>query len=97
MVSLARALAEEALRLEPAMDAAATRRALLAIEGVGDHLATTILTRALSWPDAFPATDRALMRAAGASSPRALRTLAEQWRPWRAYAALHLWLDEAER
>lgn len=97
MVSLARALAEGTLRLEPAMDAAATRRALLAIEGVGDHLATSILTRALSWPDAFPTTDRALMRAAGASSPRALRALAEQWRPWRAYAALHLWLAEAVR
>ena len=38
-------------------------------------------------PDAFPAADRRLQRAAGVSSAKALLALAEQWRPWRAYAA----------
>lgn len=78
------------LRLEPGADAIATRRALLAIEGVSERLATTIVMRALSWPDAFPAADRALQRAAGVSSAAALHARAERWRPWRAYAALHL-------
>ena len=78
------------LRLEPGTDAIAARRVLLDIDGVGERLATTILMRAMSWPDAFPASNRALQRAAGVSSEAALRACAERWRPWRAYAALHL-------
>ena len=50
-----------------------THRALLEMEGVGERLATMIVMRALYWPDAFPASDPALQRAAGASSRRALR------------------------
>jgi len=74
--ALARAVVDGSLRLEPGADAAAARRALMAIPGMDDRLATTIVMRALHWPDAFPASDRAR---------------AEPWRPWRAYAALHLW------
>jgi AraC family transcriptional regulator of adaptative response / DNA-3-methyladenine glycosylase II len=70
----------------------ATRRALMEIAGVGERLATTVVMRALYWPDAFPASDRALQRAAGVASAGALVARAERWRPWRAYAALHLWL-----
>ena len=77
---------------DPGNDAAETQRALMEIAGIDERLATTIVMRALYWPDAFPASDRALQRAAGAASPRALRARAEKWRPWRAYAALHLWL-----
>jgi len=62
------------------------------IAGIGDRLATTIVMRALYWPDAFPASDHVLQRATGTAGPRALRARAEEWRPWRAYAALHLWL-----
>jgi AraC family transcriptional regulator, regulatory protein of adaptative response / DNA-3-methyladenine glycosylase II len=96
IASVARAVAEGTLRLEPGRDVLATRRALMEIAGIGDRLATTIVMRALYWPDAFPASDRVLQRAAGTSSPAALRARAEEWRPWRAYAALHLWLH-AER
>jgi AraC family transcriptional regulator of adaptative response / DNA-3-methyladenine glycosylase II len=74
--ALARAVLDGTLRLEPGADAAAARRVLMTIPGVDDRLATTIVMRALHWPDAFPASDRAR---------------AEPWRPWRAYAALHLW------
>jgi AraC family transcriptional regulator of adaptative response / DNA-3-methyladenine glycosylase II len=61
--------------------------------GVDEGRATTIVMRALYWPDAFPASDRALQQAAGVATSRALRVRAERWRPWRAYAALHLWLE----
>jgi AraC family transcriptional regulator of adaptative response / DNA-3-methyladenine glycosylase II len=61
---------------------------------VGERLATAIVMHALHWPDAFPAWDRALQRAAGAAGAGELRELAEQWRPWRAYAAMQLWLGE---
>jgi AraC family transcriptional regulator of adaptative response / DNA-3-methyladenine glycosylase II len=86
-------VADGSLRLEPGSDVVATRQALRAIDGIGDQLATLIEMRALSWPDAFPATDRALQRALGVSGTHPLREQAERWRPWRAYAALHLWLQ----
>jgi len=90
LAAVARLVAEGRLRLEPGTDAMAALRALLDVEGIGERIATAIVMRSLSWPDAFPATDRALQRAAGVSSAAALRALAERWRPWRAYAALHL-------
>jgi AraC family transcriptional regulator of adaptative response / DNA-3-methyladenine glycosylase II len=90
LTAVARALASGAIRLEPGSDVAAAQRSLLALGGVGERLATTIVMHALHWPDAFPACDRALQRAAGASTSAELRTRAEAWRPWRAYAATHL-------
>jgi AraC family transcriptional regulator, regulatory protein of adaptative response / DNA-3-methyladenine glycosylase II len=95
IAAVARALAGGAIRLDPGRDVAATHRALVEADGVGEHLATMIVMRALYWPDAFPASDPALQRAAGAPNSRALRALAEPWRPWRAYAAQHLWLRDA--
>jgi AraC family transcriptional regulator, regulatory protein of adaptative response / DNA-3-methyladenine glycosylase II len=52
--------------------------------------------RELREPDAFPAADVGLLRAMAAAdgtrpSPPELLARAERWRPWRAYAALHLW------
>jgi AraC family transcriptional regulator of adaptative response / DNA-3-methyladenine glycosylase II len=55
---------------------------------VGQGAATLIVMRALRWPDAFPATDHALRRIAGEHAS------AERLRPWRAYAAMHLWLGD---
>jgi AraC family transcriptional regulator of adaptative response / DNA-3-methyladenine glycosylase II len=46
--------------------------------------------RALHWPDAFPTGDLMLMRAAKLKR-RQLELHAEDWRPWRAYAAHYLW------
>jgi AraC family transcriptional regulator, regulatory protein of adaptative response / DNA-3-methyladenine glycosylase II len=92
IAALARAVADRALRLEAGGDVLATRRALRGIEGIEDRFAGAIALRALGWPDAFPARDRALLRAAAAPDAHTLRERAEAWRPWRAYAALHLWL-----
>jgi AraC family transcriptional regulator of adaptative response / DNA-3-methyladenine glycosylase II len=47
--------------------------------------------RALRWPDAFPASDLGLVKASRLKSAKALENAAERWRPWRAYAAMHLW------
>ena len=90
LVSLARALAGGTLWLEPGSDVAAAHQALLAIDGVGERLATRIVMHALRWPDAFDRSDRAIQRAAGAAGSAELLARAERWRPWRAYAALHL-------
>ncbi len=96
LAAFARAVAEGTLALDPGGDAAETQRALMAITGIEERLATTIVMRALSWPDAFPASDRALQLAAGATSGRSFLAAAESWRPWRAYAALHLWADQRD-
>jgi len=47
--------------------------------------------RALGEPDAFPPGDLILQRAAGCCTRRQMEARAEAWRPWRAYAAMHLW------
>lgn len=97
IAAFAQAVADGTLALEPGGDVNATHHALKEIEGVGDRLATAIVTRALGWPDAFPSYDPVLQRAAGASTPGELRVRAEAWRPWRAYAALHLSIHDQER
>ena len=51
---------------------------------------------ALGWPDAFPASDVGVMKALGVSTAREALVAAEAWRPWRAYAALHLWASDPQ-
>jgi AraC family transcriptional regulator of adaptative response / DNA-3-methyladenine glycosylase II len=85
--ALARAVADDGLVIDPIADRDDVRRRLLALPGVGPWTADYIAMRALGDPDAFPATDLVIARALGAGG--AVR--AEQWRPWRAYAAMHLW------
>jgi AraC family transcriptional regulator of adaptative response / DNA-3-methyladenine glycosylase II len=57
--------------------------------------------RALRWPDAFPSGDLGLRQAAAVTgpplSPKQLQARAEQWRPWRAYAAMYLWESLANK
>jgi len=69
---------------------------LKAIRGVGEWTAQYIALRAVREPDAFPATDLGVLRGAasingGKISAADLCKRAELWRPWRAYAAQHLW------
>ena len=45
----------------------------------------------LSWPDAFPHTDLGVMKALGETDAQRVRAAGEAWRPWRAYAVMHLW------
>ncbi len=66
------------------------------LPGVGEWTAQYIAMRALGESDAFLASDVALQRrfARGGKRPTASEMLlhAERWRPWRAYAMLHLWM-----
>jgi len=76
-------------------------RRLRALPGIGDWTAQYIAMRALREPDAFPAADVGLLRALADAKGRRpssaeLLARAEAWRPWRAYAALHLWMSEAD-
>ena len=82
------------LGLNRSLDQAIER--LKALPGVGEWTAQYIALRGMREPDAFPAADVGLMRAmadAEGIRPDAAQLLAraEAWRPWRAYAAQHLW------
>jgi AraC family transcriptional regulator of adaptative response / DNA-3-methyladenine glycosylase II len=61
------------------------------IRGIGDWTAQYIAMRAFRDPDAFPAADLILRRAAGCATTKELLRMAEAWRPWRAYAVMLLW------
>lgn len=67
------------------------RERLLSIPGIGEWTTEYVAMRALNDPDAFPAGDLVLLRAAGVRTTKELKSIAERWRPWRAYAVLHIW------
>jgi AraC family transcriptional regulator of adaptative response / DNA-3-methyladenine glycosylase II len=100
---LARAALADPALFSPRADLDAAIAALTALPGVGEWTAQYIALRALREPDAFPHGDVALARALpGATvgrraNPAELLGRAEAWRPWRAYAAQHLWAADAAR
>ena len=96
VLRLARATADGSLVLDPSADPATTREALLALPGIGPWTAQYIEMRALGFPDAFPAGDLGLRKALGGVSTAECEARAEGWRPWRAYAAAHLWQGLSE-
>src|SRR5712691_7686642 len=70
---------------------------LRALPGVGPWTAHYLAMRAFHEPDAFPTGDLVLRRNAGAADPAALERISQPWRPWRAYAAMHLWTQVKRR
>ena len=97
--TLAQALLDGSVdfRAERTLDDAVSR--WMALPGIGPWTAQYIVLRALGHPDAFPAEDLVLQKQLPGDgsrlSAKALRMQAEAWRPWRAYAVIHLWRDAA--
>jgi AraC family transcriptional regulator, regulatory protein of adaptative response / DNA-3-methyladenine glycosylase II len=91
IVSIAQALLHGDLSLDPHQDIEIVIGQLKALPGIGDWTAQYIAMRVLADPDAFPHGDLALMRVLGVEKPNQALKLAEVWRPWRSYAAMHLW------
>jgi AraC family transcriptional regulator of adaptative response / DNA-3-methyladenine glycosylase II len=91
VVALARSVANGDLLLMPNIDIETTLERLRALPGVGEWTAQYIAMRVLAWPDAFLHTDHGVMRALGEKHVRRVLEAAEIWRPWRAYAVMHLW------
>lgn len=88
-VGLAAALAD-GLDLGPGADPSA-RAALASLPGIGPWTVEYVALRAMRDLDAFPAHDLVLRRRMGDLDAAAAVRLAERWRPWRGYAAQHLW------
>jgi AraC family transcriptional regulator of adaptative response / DNA-3-methyladenine glycosylase II len=88
--SFARAVADDAIRLDRSVGLGPLVASIQAIDGLGPWTAQYIALR-LGERDAWPATDLGLRRALGKHASE----VAERWRPWRALAATHLWLAES--
>lgn len=86
---VARAVADRALVFTDP-DQSAVRAALLALPGIGPWTVEYFALRGLRDPDAWPGSDLVLKRAV--EPP-----ITEAWRPYRGYAAQHLWFDAAQQ
>ncbi len=101
LAALAEAAAADPKLLDPVGTFEEALERLLALPGFGPWTAQYWALRALRDSDAFPAADVALLRSPIVAAegkrptPKALLARAEVWRPWRAYAAQHLWTAEA--
>jgi AraC family transcriptional regulator, regulatory protein of adaptative response / DNA-3-methyladenine glycosylase II len=91
IIELAGALTRGEVRLDPSVNVTATLDQLRSVPGIGEWTAQYIAMRALAWPDAFPHADLGVMKALRETSARRVLVAAERWRPWRAYAVMHLW------
>ena len=100
LASLAAAVVADPLIFGPRRSLEEAIAQLRSLAGIGEWTAQYIAMREMREPDAFPAADIGLLRAMAdregvRPSPAELLVHAERWRPWRAYAALHLWASEA--
>ena len=91
LLGVSRAMAQNPNLLEPGADVEQAIARLKALPGIGEWTAQYLAMRAFSWPDAFPATDLGIRKALGIDDERKIIARAEIWRPWRGYAAMHLW------
>ncbi|MDR1901048.1 MAG: helix-turn-helix domain-containing protein [Treponema sp.] len=89
--ALAEALTAGSITLSPEADPEAEMEKLLLLPGFGPWTVNYIGMRALSWPDAFPHTDYGIKKALPGKTAKEILALAENWRPWRSYAAINLW------
>ncbi|MDE2196163.1 MAG: helix-turn-helix domain-containing protein [Gammaproteobacteria bacterium] len=97
--AMAAAVRDTRLCFDAAVTPLEVRAALQRIPGIGAWTAEYVAMRALGDPDAFPAEDLVLRRVLGGGRPltaKALLDRAENWRPWRAYAVLHVWRAAAD-
>jgi AraC family transcriptional regulator of adaptative response / DNA-3-methyladenine glycosylase II len=97
--ALARSVADGCLTLDGAAGLDDVVGDLRGVSGIGAWTAHYVAMRALGEPDAFPAGDLGLRKAAGTNgrplTASVLERKAEAWRPWRAYAAMWLWSGPA--
>jgi AraC family transcriptional regulator of adaptative response / DNA-3-methyladenine glycosylase II len=91
IVALARAFESGALKLDAGASPEADIEKLVTLPGIGPWTAHYIAMRASRWPDAFPTGDVGVCRNLGGVSAKQADEMSQAWRPWRSYAAMHLW------
>lgn len=89
LIGLAQSVADGKIDLDPGADRESTRADLMALRGIGAWTADYISMRALANPDVLLETDLVIRRVLDVLGLTVQD--AERWRPWRSYAAMHLW------
>jgi AraC family transcriptional regulator of adaptative response / DNA-3-methyladenine glycosylase II len=100
LVSLARALSDGRLRIDPGADRDETEISLKALPGIGQWTASYVRMRGLGDPDVFMGSDLGVKRAIGnrvalGGEGGEDDEGGERWRPWRSYATVQLWTAPA--
>ena len=97
---LAAAVADGALELHVENGANELIKRLCELPGIGPWTAEYIALRGFGEPDAFPAADLGLLKAplwgSEGITARQLLARSQAWRPWRAYAAVHIWQNYSD-
>jgi AraC family transcriptional regulator of adaptative response / DNA-3-methyladenine glycosylase II len=91
IINFAREWLNGEINLAPGADYEATVAQLVSLPGIGEWTANYIAMRCLAWPDAFMHGDLGVQKALGHKNKKTLIELTETYRPWRAYATMHLW------
>ena len=91
ILAIAQAVASGSIALDVAVSIDQVLAKLKELPGIGDWTVHYFAMRVFGWPDAFPHSDLGILKALKTKNPRQALALAESWRPWRAYAAMHLW------
>ncbi|MBX9805731.1 MAG: hypothetical protein K2Y18_08280 [Alphaproteobacteria bacterium] len=91
IIALAQAIVNKKLVLTPDADVESTLNQLRTLLNRDECLAQYVVMRALSWPDAFPFSNKDLMKTLKINSSLMAQKSLVSWQPWRSYAAMHLW------
>ena len=91
IVALAKRMESGAVDLSATAELDTAVAALQEVRGIGEWTAHYIAMRALRAPDIFLGGDLAARKALGVTRTKDAEALSDRWRPWRAYALMHLW------
>jgi AraC family transcriptional regulator of adaptative response / DNA-3-methyladenine glycosylase II len=91
VIAMTQAFESGELQLEAGANPQAAIKQLVTLPGIGPWTAHYIAMRALRWPDAFPPGDIAVLNNLGGITAQQAEAMSQAWRPWRSYAALHIW------
>ena len=91
ILAMAQAVTKGFITLDVAVSIDQALAKLKELPGIGDWTVQYFAMRVFGWPDAFPSSDLGILKALKTNNPREALAAAESWRPWRAYAAMHLW------
>lgn len=84
----------DGLDLSSVTERESTKKALLAVKGIGPWTVEYLALRGYGDPDAFPGDDLIIKRIMGAKTAKQAEVMAEKWRPLRGYATMHMWMKE---
>lgn len=65
---------------------------LITLPGIGPWSANYIVMRTMKYDDAFLSSDMVLLRNLGGITARQAETMSQNWRPYRAYALIYIWM-----